>query len=53
VQAVTVRQGGSHNKPVLIGVERVVLFQRGVLGIGRRRFRGHRPGALEEVDARS
>lgn len=53
VQAVTVRQGGPHKKPIVIRGERVVLFHEACWGSGVGGFEASGRGTLEDVASRS
>jgi hypothetical protein len=53
VQAVSIRQGGPHNKPVVIRGERVVLFHEACWGSGVGGFEAVDRGTLEDVASKS
>jgi hypothetical protein len=53
VQAVTIRQGGPHNRPVLVRGERVVMFHEACWGSGVGGFEASGRGRLTDVPMRS
>jgi hypothetical protein len=53
VRAASIRQGGAHNKPVVVRGERVVLFHEACWGSGVGGFEATDRGKLEDVAARN